>query len=45
MIGRGAIARGAKDVEGVKRRLGTSMGPCQGSRCNYAISKMLEAEK
>ena len=40
-----AIARGAKDVEGVKRRLGTSMGPCQGSRCNYAISKMLEAEK
>ena len=40
-----AIARGARDVEGVKRRLGTSMGPCQGSRCNYAISKMLEAEK
>ena len=40
-----AIARGAKDVEGVKRRLGTSMGPCQGSRCSYAISKMLEVEK
>ena len=40
-----AIARGARDVEGVKRRLGTSMGPCQGSRCNYAISKMLEVEK
>jgi len=40
-----AIARGARDVEGVKRRLGTSMGACQGSRCNYAISKMLEVEK
>ena len=40
-----AIARGARDVEGVKRRLGSSMGPCQGSRCNYAISKMLEVEK
>lgn len=40
-----AIARGAKSVEAVKRRLGTALGPCQGSRCNYAISKMLEVEK
>ena len=40
-----AIARGAKDVEGVKRRLGTSMGPCQGSRCSRAIMGILEAEK
>ena len=40
-----AIRRGAKSVEGVKRRLGTSMGPCQGSRCNYAISKILEGGK
>ena len=40
-----AICRGAKSVEGVKRRLGTSMGVCQGSRCSYAISKILEAEK
>lgn len=40
-----AIRRGAKSVESVKRRLGTSMGICQGSRCSYAISKILEAEK
>ena len=40
-----AIARGAKSVEAVKRRLGTALGSCQGSRCNYAISKMLEVEK
>ena len=39
-----AIRRGARDVEGIKRRLGTAMGPCQGSRCNYAISRILEAE-
>jgi len=39
-----AIARGARSLEAVKRRLGTSMGPCQGSRCSYAISKILEAE-
>ena len=37
-----AIRRGAKDVEGIKRRLGSAMGPCQGSRCSYAISRMLE---
>lgn len=39
-----AISRGAKSPEGIKRRLGTSMGPCQGSRCSYAIAKLLEAE-
>lgn len=39
-----AIRRGAKSPEAVKRRLGTSMGACQGSRCSYAISKILEAE-
>jgi len=39
-----AIRRGAKSIEGVKRRLGTSMGPCQGSRCSYQISKILEGE-
>lgn len=41
---RHAIRRGAKSVEAVKRRVGSAMGPCQGSRCNYAISKILEAE-
>ena len=40
-----AIGRGAKSIEAVKRRLGTSMGPCQGSRCSYQISKILEGEK
>lgn len=40
-----AIARGADSVEAIKRRLGSGMGPCQGSRCNYLISKMLEAKE
>ena len=40
-----AIRRGAKSPEGVKRRLGTAMGPCQGSRCSRAIMGILEAEK
>jgi len=37
-----AIRRGARSVEGVKRRVGTGMGRCQGSRCTYAIEKLLE---
>lgn len=37
-----AIARGARSVEGVKRRVGSGMGRCQGSRCAYAIEKLLE---
>lgn len=37
-----AIRRGAVTVDGVKRRLGTGMGRCQGSRCSYAIEKLLE---
>lgn len=40
-----AIARGARSPEGIKRRLGTAMGPCQGSRCSYHISRILEGEK
>lgn len=36
-----AIRRGAVSVEGVKRRLGTGMGRCQGSRCGPAIGKLL----
>ena len=37
-----AIRRGASSVEGVKRRVGSGMGRCQGSRCSYAIEKLLE---
>ncbi|MDO5401281.1 MAG: FAD-dependent oxidoreductase [Eubacteriales bacterium] len=36
-----AIARGAKTVDAVKRRLGTAMGPCQGSRCTRRIQEIL----
>ena len=37
-----AIRRGATTVEGVKRRVGTGMGRCQGSRCTWKIEKLLE---
>lgn len=37
-----AIRRGATTVDGVKRRAGTGMGRCQGSRCSYEIEKLLE---
>ena len=37
-----AIRRGATTVDGVKRRVGSGMGRCQGSRCAYAIEKLLE---
>lgn len=37
-----AIRRGATTVDGVKRRVGSGMGRCQGSRCSYAIEKLLE---
>ena len=37
-----AIRRGAATVDGVKRRVGTGMGRCQGSRCTYEIEKLLE---
>lgn len=37
-----AIARGARTVDGVKRRVGSGMGRCQGSRCSYAIGMLLE---
>lgn len=36
-----AIRRGATTVEAVKRRLGTGMGRCQGSRCAREIAKIL----
>lgn len=38
-----AIARGATTVDGVKRRVGTGMGRCQGARCAWEIEKLLEA--
>ena len=37
-----AIRRGATTVDGVKHRVGTGMGPCQGSRCAWEIQKLLE---
>ncbi len=37
-----AIKRGAGSVEAVKRRVGSGMGPCQGSRCTIEIERMLE---
>lgn len=37
-----AIRRGARTVEGVKRRVGSGMGRCQGSRCAWEIGKLLE---
>ena len=37
-----AIARGAATVDGVKRRVGSGMGRCQGSRCAWEIVKILK---
>ncbi len=37
-----AIRRGATTVDGVKRRAGSGMGRCQGSRCELKIEKLLE---
>ena len=37
-----AIRRGATTVDGVKRRVGSGMGWCQGSRCTLKIEKLLE---
>ena len=37
-----AIRRGAATVDGVKRRVGSGMGRCQGSRCTWEIEKLLE---
>ena len=37
-----AIRRGATTVDGVKRRVGSGMGRCQGSRCTYEIERLLE---
>ena len=37
-----AIRRGASTVDAVKRRVGSGMGRCQGSRCTWEIEKLLE---
>lgn len=37
-----AIRRGAKTLDGIKRRVGSGMGRCQGSRCSYEIRRILE---
>jgi len=37
-----AIRRGAVTVDGVKRRAGSGMGRCQGSRCALKIEKLLK---
>lgn len=39
-----AIRRGAVSVDGVKRRVGTGMGRCQGSRCTRAVMELLAEE-
>ena len=40
-----AIRRGATTVDAVKRRVGSGMGRCQGSRCTWEIEKILEDAK
>ena len=40
-----AIRRGATTVEGVKRRVGSGQGRCQGSRCTWEIERLLEDAK
>ena len=37
-----AIHRGASTVDSVKRRVGSGMGRCQGSRCAWEIQRLLE---
>lgn len=36
-----AVARGARSVDGVKRRTGSGMGRCQGGRCAFEIAAIL----
>ena len=40
-----AIRRGARDVEGVKRRTGAGLGRCQGGRCRLLIEELLEEQR
>ena len=41
---RAAIRAGATTVDGVKRRVGATMGRCQGSRCRLKIEALLREE-
>ena len=36
-----AIHRGAVTLDGLKHRLGTEMGPCQGARCRQKLIPIL----
>ena len=36
------IAEGYETIDEIKRVTRAGMGPCQGSRCTYAIEKLLE---
>lgn len=38
---REAVRRGAVTVDGVKRRVGTGMGRCQGARCEQTIAALI----
>ena len=40
-----AIARGARDFEGIRRRTGIGMGSCQGCRCKKRVIDILEGSK
>jgi glycerol-3-phosphate dehydrogenase len=40
-----AIRRGARTVDAVKRRVGSGMGRCQGTRCSLKIETLLEDAK
>ncbi len=40
-----AVTRGAKTVDGVRRRTGTCSGRCQGSRCTQAIMEIISRER
>lgn len=40
-----AIKRGAYTLDGVKHRVGTGMGRCQGARCRKRIQQLLEEQK
>ena len=42
---REAIRRGATTIDGVKRRVGTGMGRCQGGRCMQHIMELLAAQR
>ncbi len=37
-----AIKRGARTIDGIKMRVGATMGKCQGARCSFMIEKILE---